>query len=548
MGKLFKQAQLLPWHLWPLLIIILLLLTPVVAVVSSFLSDPAPSWPHLVDTVLLEYSLNSLYLVLGVAFGVLTLGVSSAWFIARCDFYGCKTFEWLLLLPLAMPAYIIAYTYTGILDFSGPIQSLIRSQFNVGYGDYYFPETRSLGGAIVMMSLVLYPYVYLLARTSFKNQSYSLHDAGKILGLNTWQCFYRIALPVARPAIVAGTALALMETLSDYGTVQYFGVSVFSTGIFRTWFGLDDPLAARQLASVLLFLVFSLLLLEKLARKKARYSSNSQHAKTKLISLSPYKSLAITAWCSLIVLLGFLLPFIQLSYWALFEAIDGFNQEYITLLKNSLKLAAITSIITVTLALLLSYGKRLWPNKLFSSAVFMTSLGYAVPGVIIAVGVMAPFSWLDHAIHNALKPYQINTGLLLSGTLFIVIFAYTVRFLAVALGNIQSGLENIHPNLDDSAKSLGLNPWQSIFTVHIPLLRPAIISAALLVFVDTLKELPATLVLRPFNFNTLAVKSYELANDEQLANAAPAVITIVLIGLIPVILLNKLMQNSKSHL
>lgn len=538
--------QRLPWHVWPLIIAVALLLTPVISVLSSFLQGLAPSWQHLADTVLWQYSINSIYLVLGVGFGVLLLGVTSAWFVARFEFFGRRYFEWLLLLPLAMPAYIIAYTYTGILDFSGPVQSLIRQIFAVGYGEYYFPEIRSLGGAIIMMSLVLYPYVYLLARTSFKNQPQSLSDAGKTLGLSPWQNFYRIALPVARPAIIAGTALALMETLADYGTVQYFGVSVFSTGIFRTWFGLDDALAARQLASVLLLMVFAFLLLEKFARSKASYSLAGSLKACERLPLKGLGNVFASCFCSLLLLFGFLLPFAQLVYWALFESLQGFDKEYWQLLSNSLKLASITSLLTVLLALLLCYGQRLWPSKLLNGAVFTAGLGYAVPGTIIAVGVMAPFSWLDHSIHNVLESYSnISTGLLFSGTLFIVVFAYMVRFLAVALGNIQSGLLNIHNHLDDASKSLGFSPWQSIKKVHLPLLRPSLISAALLVFVDTLKELPATLVLRPFNFNTLAVKSFELANDEQLANAAPSVITIVLIGLIPVILLNTFMQRNQ---
>lgn len=542
-----KWLQGLPWHLWPLLLIIAILLTPIIAVLSSFFQGAAPSWPHLAETVLWQYTLNSIYLVLGVGFGVLALGVSSAWFVARFEFFGRRQFEWLLLLPLSMPAYIIAYTYTGVLDFSGPVQSFIRQTFSVGYGDYYFPEIRSIGGAIIMMSLVLYPYVYLLARISFKNQSQSLADAGKTLGLSPWQSFYRIALPVARPAIIAGTVLALMETLADYGTVQYFGVNVFSTGIFRAWFGLDDALAARQLASVLLFMVFALLLLERLAKSKASYSVSGTSKSSSRRTLTPVIGALVSLGCGLLLFFGFLLPFIQLLYWALFESTKGFDQEYWQLLGNSLKLAGITSFLTVLLALLLSYSQRLWPSKLFSGGVFIAGLGYAIPGTIIAVGVMAPFSWLDHAIHDFFENYSdINTGLLLSGTLFILVFAYMVRFLAVALGNIQSGLLNIHESLDDAAKSLGYSPWQSITRIHLPLLRPSLISAALLVFVDTLKELPATLVLRPFNFNTLAVKSFELANDEQLANAAPSVITIVLIGLIPVILLNTFMQRRQN--
>lgn len=532
-----------------------LFLTPVITVVGSLFVSPSSNWAHLLDTVLLEYSVNSALLVLGVAVGVLLLGVSSAWLVSSYNFVGRRWFEWLLLLPLAMPAYIIAYTYTGILDFSGPVQSFIRESFDLSYGDYYFPEIRSLPGAIIMMSLVLYPYVYLLARTAFTSQTQNMHDAAKSLGYNRWQRLWHISLPIARPAIIAGLALALMETLADYGTVQYFAISVLSTGIFRTWFGLNDPIAASQLSAILLIFVVLLLAMEQYARRKTSYSYNNTSRPLQRIDLPLRWQLLANLFCSKIVLFGFFLPFAQLLYWMLYESEYQFDQDYFQLLLNSVSLAAITALAAVMIALALSYMQRLVKNPLSQGAVFSAGLGYAVPGTVIAVGVMIPFSAMDHGINDFFeRHFDISTGLLLSGSLFILVFAYLVRFLAVALGNLQAGFLNIHQHMHEASQSLGMNAWQTIYKVHLPLLRPSLLSAALLVFVDTLKELPATLVLRPFNFNTLAVRSYELANDEQLANAAPAVITIVLVGLLPVILLNasmakkdKQLKNETSH-
>ena len=505
---------------------------------SLVLPNEKDTWAHLVDTVLLEYISNTLLLVLGVSLGVLSLGITSAWLIARCQFWGRTIFSWLLVLPLAMPAYIIAYTYTGMLDYSGPIQTLLRQLFNWSYGDYYFPEIKSLGGAICMMSLVLYPYVYLLARTAFTQQPASLFEAAQLAGLNPKQRFFSVSLPLARPTIIVGLSLALMETLADYGTVQYFGVNVFSTGIFRTWFGLGDSLAASQLSSLLLIFVLLLLCLEKFSRRKESYIQKSGVIAKPLI-LNKKQQIFAIIFCSLVVLFGFLLPFIQLSYWTLIEADNSFNSDFWQLVFNSLKLASITAVLAVLIALAFAYMQRLThPNRFTTSLVFLAGLGYALPGTIIAVGVMVPFAKLDHLIHDQAAQFGIQTGLIFSGSLFIVVFAYLIRFLAVSLGNIQSAMQTITPHIDEAAQTLGEKTNGIIYRIHLPLLKNSLLASGLLVFVDTLKELPATMALRPFNFNTLAVRSFELANDEQLANAAPSVIAIVLVGLIPVILLN----------
>ena len=510
----------------------------------SFIFEPTSDvWHHLVNTVLSDYLTNSLLLLLGVAVGTLSMGITTAWLTSMYDFPGRRAIEWALLLPLAMPAYIIAYTYTGLLDFAGPVQTHLRELFGWQYGDYWFPEIRSLFGAICMLSLVLYPYIYLLARSTFLEQSVVTMEAARTLGAGPWKRFFRVALPMARPSIVAGTSLALMETLADYGTVQYFGVSTFTTGIFRTWFGLGDQGAAAQLAAMLLGFVLMLILLERYSRKQAQYhQQSSRYAIHKRETIHGVKGLIASFLSFMPIVLGFLIPFILLAQWALGETI---NAAFLLLAWNSLSLAFSASLLALTLAIILGYGQRLFPTKTVKAGVRIATLGYAVPGTVIAVGIIIPLAWIDNTIDAwAIKTFDTGTGLIFSGSLFILLFAYLVRFLAVALGSVESGLQTIKPSMDDSARSLGFTPLQVLRKVHLPIIRPSLFTALLLVFVDVLKELPATLILRPFNFNTLAVRAYELASDEQLASAAPAAITIVLTGLIPVILLNRSINKS----
>lgn len=529
---------------WPTLLLTACLLTPVATVLSELLQGSTDSWQHLLDTVLFEYSLHSFLLMLGVMAGVLTLGVSTAFIISNFDFLGRRQFEWLLLLPLAMPAYIIAYTYTGMLDYSGPVQQFLRFCFGWGYNDYYFPDIRSLAGAIMMLSLVLYPYVFLMAKTAFAMQSENLFDAAKTMGLSTRQQLFKISLPLARPAIISATALAMMETLADYGTVQYFGVSTLSTGIYRTWFGMNDIAAASQLASILLIFVLILLSIERYGRQQAKFHQSTSSRPKIRHHLSTKRTIIVWLFCGSVFSLGFLIPFLQILYWAIFESLENFNRSYLSLLFNSLKLAAITASAAVIFALFLGYLQRQHNKAFIKHSVFSAGLGYAIPGTVIAVGVIVPFAWVDHFIHNFLKDYGIETGLILSASVFTLVFAYLVRFLAISLSNIQSGLMSIPTKFDEASQNLGVGILATVWRIHLPLLKPSLLSAALLVFVDTLKELPITLALRPFNMNTLAVKSYELANDEQLASAAPSVITIVLAGLIPVILLSLSMRQS----
>lgn len=521
------------------MLIALLLSLPVLVIGAYLFAGDTRVWSHLVNTVLADYVTNSLLLVLGVASGSLLLGVPSAWLTSVCRFPGRRVLSWALLLPLAVPAYIIAYTYTGLLDFAGPVQTAIRDWTGLGYGEYWFFEMRTLGGAIVMLSLVLYPYVYLMSRAAFLEQSANTLEVSRTLGYSYRKSFFKLALPMARPAIVAGLTLALMETLADYGTVQYFGVTTFTTGIFRTFYGFGDSSAAAQLSAVLLSFVALLILVERYSRRKIRYHATGVHRSHHGIHLRGIKGWLALIWCVFPVLFGFIIPAGQLLIWAVFEANTSWS-TFLSLSWNSFYLAALAAIFAVFLALLLAYAERLSLGRRVRAAVSVAGLGYALPGTIVAIGIIIPFAWLDHKLIDWLdKAFDLKVGLILSGTLFALLFAYTVRFMAVSLGAVQSGLGKVKPSIDSAGRSLGLSPTQVLRQVHVPLMRSSVLTAILIVFVDVLKELPATLILRPFNFNTLAVRAFELASDERLVDAAPASMMIVVVGLLPVILLSR---------
>lgn len=525
----------------------LLLALPVLVVVGFVFVPAGEVWRHLADTVLADYVGNSLLLMLGVAVGTLIGGVGTAWLTSMCQFPGRGLFEWSLLLPMAIPAYIIAYTYTGMLDFAGPVQTSLRDLTGWGYGDYWFPRIRSLPGAAVMLSLVLYPYVYLLTRAAFLGQSLCVLDVSRTLGNGPWRTFFSVALPLARPAIVAGLSLALMETLADYGTVQYFGVSTFTTGIFRTWFGLDNAAAAAQLSAMLLGFVFVLIAVERFSRRKSRYHDTSQRRQDiRRYRLTGWRSAAALVFCFVPVAFGFLLPAVQLAVWAFTIAEASLDADFLRLVLHSLELAAAASLLALLLALVLGYGRRLHPTRAVTASVRAAGMGYAVPGTVIAIGVIIPFAWIDNTLDAWMRStFGVSTGLLLSGTLTALIFAYLVRFLAVSLQAVETGLARIKPTMDDAARSMGHRPGDVLRKVHVPVLSGSLLTALLLVFVDVLKELPATLILRPFNFNTLAVRAYELASDERLADSAPAALTIVTAGLIPVILLSRTITRTR---
>ncbi|WP_067223006.1 ABC transporter permease [Marinomonas gallaica] len=528
--------------------IALLLAVPVLIILVNIFLGGSGVWQHLLDTLLFDYISNSLLLMLGVTLGTLAMGVPAAWLTSVCNFPGRSMFAWALLLPLAMPAYIIAYTYTGLFDFAGPVQTFIRDVTGLGYGEYWFFEMRSLGGAFAMLSLVLYPYVYLMSRAAFLEQSANTLEVCRTLGYSAPQAFFRLALPMARPAIVAGVTLAMMETLADYGTVQYFGVTTFTTGIMRTFYGFGDLAAASQLAGILLLFVAVLIFSERYSRRKISYhTSGLRKASQRKIELRGVYGVAAFTACAIPVLAGFVIPALVLFYWAMFEA-EAVGWDFIQLAWNSFYLAALAAMIAVSLAMVLAYAGRLNKEKSVQTAIVTSGMGYALPGTIIAIGVIVPLAWLDHRIIEFFQHvFEIKIGLFFSGTIAALLFAYTVRFMAVSLGSVQSGLGKVKPSMDMAGRSLGCTPAQVLRRIHVPLLKSSVLTALLIVFVDVLKELPATLILRPFNFNTLAVRAFELASDERLVDAAPASLMIVAVGLIPVILLSRSISSSAQH-
>lgn len=541
---MLKRLSLLKLSTW---IITGLFAVPLLVVFSSVLQFDTQVWTHLIDTVLSSYVFNSLVLAIGVGLGTALVGSYLAWFMVNYDFVGKSVLNWLILLPLAMPAYIIAYTYTGMLDFSGPLQTLLREWFNASNTAQMLPDIRSLEGAVLVMILVLYPYVYLLARTAFSEQSAQFPLVSTLAGLTPLQHIKQVALPLARPSIITGAALAMMEALADYGTVAYFGVNTFTTGIYRTWFGMGNAAAASQLASMLCLFVFVLLWVEKNSRKHhSRYQS--RHASTiKAKTTRPAKSLGIFVLCALPAVFGFLIPFIQLTWWSAQYFEREVFIDYLPLLLTSLELATISAVLIVSLALTISYCKRQCASRKISLASQFVGLGYALPGVVIAVGVIQVAGFTDIKInHITYALFDWQPGLVISGGITILVFAYAVRYLSVAMHNTDTGLERIKPNIDEVSASLGATSSQTLKKVHVPLLRASLISAFILVFVDVLKELPATLILRPFNVNTLAVKAYELASDERLIDAALPAVSIVLAGLLPVIFLTISLEKQKS--
>ncbi|MBW4460649.1 MAG: iron ABC transporter permease [Nodosilinea sp. WJT8-NPBG4] len=527
-------------------LIALVMLLPVAIILASLFTNSSDAWGHLASTVLPEYIRNSLVLMVGVGLGVLAIGVSTAWLVSTCQFWGRRWFEWLLLLPLAAPTYILAYVYTDTLEYFGPVQTALRGLFGWQRAtDYWFPNIRSIEGAILLFSLTLYPYVYLLARVAFLEQSTATLEASRCLGCGPWRSFRTVALPLARPAIAAGTALALMETLNDFGTVAYFSVSTFTTGIYRTWFGMGDRPAAVQLSAVLLLFIFALVVLEQRSRRRARYYQGM----ARTISQSRYELgglRAVAAWlvCAAPVLLGLIIPTGLLLGMTVRNAEDTLNGDFVVLGFNSLVLAVLAAVLAVLVALVMAYGLRLNYTPFLKLSVQGANLGYAVPGAVIAVGTLIPLAQFDNAIDAWMRQtFGFSTGLLLSGTIIALLFAYLVRFLAVSFGAIEAGLGKIKPSLDDAARSLGQTPNQTLMKIHRPLLGSSLLTATMLVFVDVMKELPATLIIRPFNFDTLAVRVYQYAADERLIEASAPALAIILVGLLPVLWLSKQIAN-----
>lgn len=534
--------------------IAVILAIPILVVIASIFWPDGGAWAHMRQTTLPLLVQDSLLLAALVACGVVVIGTSTAWLTTRYTWRGRRALEWLLVLPLAMPAYVMAFAYTDWLQYAGPVQTLLRETFGwQAKSDYWFPDIRSLGGAAAMLTLALYPYVYLLARVAFLAQPASLEDAGRTFGYTRRQLFWRVSLPMARPAIAAGAALATMETLADYGTVSYFGINTFTTGIFAAWFAQGDRIAAAKLATLLLCIVLVVSMLEGWARRRARFadSTESSYRTMPRIALNGVAANVVMAVCALPFLLGFLVPIGLLGWQVARESqsllVFGRFTEFAALAWNSFSLAGLTALLAVAISLLLGYAKRRSAHWSIRASHRLVGLGYAVPGTVIAVGVLIPVIALDHQLADILsRLLGQETGLLLTGGISVLIYAYLIRFLAVSLQTVDAGFTRITPNMDDAARSLGMPHQRIMLVVHAPLLRTSLITAALLVFVDVMKELPATLVMRPFNFDTLAVRTYTFAKDERLAEAAIAAFTIVIVGMIPVIIASRAITKSDN--
>jgi iron(III) transport system permease protein len=528
---------------WGALAAAVFVIAPLVVVGASLFTPGATAWSHLAATVLPRYVWNTLWLLVTVTCGVVSIGVLAAWLVTTFEFPGRTVLEWALILPLAMPAYVMAYAYTDWLQFGGPVQSALRALTGWQAREYWFPEVRSLSGAAAMLAFALYPYVYLLARNAFREQSRSGIEAGRLAGYGRWGCFIRVSLPLARPAIAAGTTLALMETLADFGVVSYFAVETFTTGIFKAWHAMGDIVTAQQLATCLMGFVVAVLALERWNRGGARYHATGARTPFTQQRLDGWNGVLACAACAAPVVFGFLLPMGILLRLAVTEA--SWSHRVVVLIANSFTIAGVTAAIAVAIASVLAYASRLARNPWVAGANQVAALGYAFPGAVIAVGILVPLARLDNVIAEWLqRAFDVRIGLLVTGTIAALVYAYLVRFLAIALHSVESGLARVTPSRDDAARSLGLGPAQTLARVHAPLLAPSLLTAALLVFVDTMKELPATFLLRPFNFDTLAVAAYHLTLDERLAEAAVPSLVIVAVGLAPLLIVSRrIMQN-----
>ncbi|MCB1491631.1 MAG: iron ABC transporter permease [Rhodobiaceae bacterium] len=528
------------------LVLALVLMSPIVTVAFAIFGGGGDTWAHLARTVLPRYIGNTVALAVIVTIGTFLLGTATAWVVTMCRFPGRKFFEWALVLPLAMPAYVIAYAYTEFLSHPGPVQTLLREVTGWGPRDYWFPNVRSLQGAAIMFILVLYPYVYLLARSAFLKQSVHAFDVGRTLGRTPFGAFVEVALPLARPAIATGVALALMETLADFGTVAHFGVQTFTTGIYRSWFNMGDRIAAAQLSSVLLAFVILIVSLERWNRGAARVDAADTHRAPPEFPLTGRKAAGAMLLCGLPFVLGFVLPVVLLLQLAISGGHLMPTARYVSNAVNSVIAAGVGAVVTVALAVVLAYAGRLAPSRLTGIATRLSSFGYAVPGSIIAVGLLIPLTRFDTVFSDWMyESFAIDTGQILTGTIVALIFAYAVRFMSVALNTVESSLAKITPNMDQAARTLGETGGGVLWRIHLPLMAGGLMTAALIVFVDIMKELPATIIMRPFNFDTLAVHAYQLAADERLSEAAVPSLTIVAVGIVPVILLSR--QISKTR-
>ncbi|MEI8601018.1 iron ABC transporter permease [Shewanella sp. PP-Sp27a-2] len=523
-----------------------ILVLPLVALILQALQPDEAVFGHLMATVLPTYIINSLLLIFWVSLGALLLALPCAWLMARCEFVGRRYLQWALLLPLAMPGYIVAYVYTDLLDYAGPVQRSLRTIFGWSSPqDYFFPDIRTLGGAACMLSLVLFPYIYLLARTAFMEQSLSLAHASRIMGCSPWQSFWRLSLPMARPALAVGVALVAMETAADFATVNYFAVPTLTTAVYDTWLGYGNLTAAAKLSAIILLVVFSLIGFERFARRKQQlFQKQSRIQASDLYRLSTAQTAVALSFCATLLLLAFLLPFGILLSYAIGYFEQSWDESFWLLSLNSLSLALITSFICCLIALLLMFVRRISPRASDALPSRLASTGYALPGTVLAIGVLVPLTMLDFAINDLADLLGLNgPGLILTGSVVALIFAFCVRFVAIAIGSVESSYKRISPSLDMVSLTMGQGPRQLLQRVHLPLLGKGLFAGALLVFIESMKELPAALLLRPIGFENLATYVFQFVSDEKLEHGALAAIVIVLVGLVPLIYLNRSLEQ-----
>ena len=521
---------------------------PVGSVLLTALGPSDGIWEHLVSTVLWVYVGNTLWLMLGVGAGTIVLGASTAWLVTMYRFPGRRILSWALMLPLAVPSYILAFVITDQLEYAGNVQGALRDVFGwTSPREYWFPEIRSLGGATVVLSLVLYPYVYLLSRAAFIEQSFGVFEASRTLGRGPVASFFTVAMPLARPAIAVGVALALMETLNEFGAIDFFAVPTLTAGIFDVWLNMDSTRGAAQLASVLVAFTLVLVVVERASRRSRRYHETTTRVQAlPEYPLSPMRGAAALLWCATPVALGFVLPAYVLGGYAVRFYAETLEADYLDYLCNSVMLAAWAAVIVALAGIVLAYGVRLSPRRAMRGLAEFAAIGYAVPGAVLAVGIMVPLGYFDNAIDAASRAlFGLPLGLLISGTAVGLVAGYAVRFLALGYRTVDSGLSRVTPGIEGAARTLGAGPALSLVRVHLPIVRPSIVTAALLVFVDTMKELPLTLILRPFDFDTLATFVYQYASDELLEECALGALTIVAAGVVPVMLMSRTITRSR---
>ncbi|SNY92483.1 iron(III) transport system permease protein [Cohaesibacter sp. ES.047] len=531
-----------------LLLTLFLVTLPIIALVVIAFGDAGDVWPHLVSTVLPRSVMTTIWLMLGVGTMTALIGVSTAWLVTMCRFPGQQIFQWALLIPLAIPTYIVAYASVELLDYSGPAQSALRWLFGFRNArDYWFPEVRSLGGAIVVMSLVLYPYVYLTSRATFLLQSACALDVSRTLGAGPVRLFAAVALPLARPAIVVGITLAMMECLNDIGAVQFFGVKTLTFSVYDTWLNRASLAGAAQISTVMLLVVLLLLWIERRGRRQQRYAVTSRRYQAlPSYQLSGLRSILAMLVCLAPIVLGFLLPAMVLLRSAILNWSENLSADYFSAMGNSLFLSSFAAILTASVGITLAYFARLQKNRLVAGFTRIASIGYAVPGTVLAVGILIPVASLDNFIASSMRDlFGISTGLLIIGSGAAMLYAYCVRFMAMSYGAGETGLQRVSPNLEAAARTLGRSPMRTLIEIDLPMIRPALVSGALLVFVDVMKELPATILLRPFNFDTLATLVYGQASLEAFEKGSLSALTIVAVGILPVILLSR--TSTRSH-